>query len=54
MCYNIPAEITFDNTAIVGGIDINTTDYAFAAKLYPKPSREPPKTRPRTKSSPKR
>ena len=54
MCYDIPAEITFDNTAIVGGIDINTTDYAFAAKLYPKPSREPPKTRPRTKSSPKR
>ena len=54
MCYDIPAEITFDNTAIVGGVDINTTDYAFAAKLYPKPSREPPKTRPRTKSSPKR
>ena len=54
MCYDIPAEITFDNTAIVGGVDINKSDYAFAAKLYPKPSRKAPKTRPRTKSSPKR
>lgn len=41
MCYQIPAEITKDGKAIAGGIDINATDHAFAAKVYPKnaPSR---------------
>lgn len=36
MCYQIPAEITKDGKAIAGGTDINATDHAFAAKVYPK------------------
>lgn len=36
MCYQIPAEITKDGTAIPGGIDINPKDHAFAAKVYPR------------------
>jgi len=36
MCYQIPGEITKDGKPIVGGSDINPTDYAFAASLYPK------------------
>ena len=36
MCYQIPAEITKDDTAIPGGTDINPKDHAFAAKVYPK------------------
>jgi hypothetical protein len=38
MCYQIPAEITKDRKAIPGGRDINEKDYAFAAKVYPKPA----------------
>lgn len=43
MCYQIPAEITKDCTAIPGGIDINAKDHAFAAKVYPQdaPGRVP-------------
>jgi hypothetical protein len=36
MCYQIPGEITKDGKPIVGGKDIDTSDYAFAAKIYPK------------------
>jgi len=36
MCYQLPAAITRDGHPIVGGIDINATDYAFAASIYPK------------------
>jgi hypothetical protein len=36
MCYQIPGEITKDGKPIVGGRDINATDFAFAASLYPK------------------
>lgn len=36
MCYEIPAEITRDGRAIVGGKDINRRDYAFAGSIYPK------------------
>ncbi len=36
MCYQIPAEITKDGKEIAGGTDINATDHAFAAKVYPK------------------
>jgi Astacin (Peptidase family M12A) len=36
MCYQIPGEITFNGEPIIGGLDIDESDYAFAAKLYPK------------------
>ncbi len=36
MCYQIPGEITKDGQPILGGLDIDPSDYDFAAKLYPK------------------
>ncbi len=36
MCYQLPGEITKDGVPIAGGTDINATDHAFAAKVYPK------------------
>lgn len=36
MCYRFPGSITKDGQPIVGGSDIDPTDYAFAGKLYPK------------------
>ena len=36
MCYQIPGSITKDGQPIVGGLDIDTSDFAFAAKIYPK------------------
>jgi astacin (peptidase family M12A) len=36
MCYQLPGSITRDGRPIVGGPDINATDYAFAGKVYPK------------------
>lgn len=36
MCYHIPGTITKDGKAIVGGPDIDSKDYAFAASCYPK------------------
>ena len=36
MCYQIPGTITKNGQPIVGGLDIDATDYQFAAKLYPK------------------
>jgi Astacin (Peptidase family M12A) len=35
MCYQLPGSITRDGQPIVGGLDINQTDYAFAGKIYP-------------------
>ncbi len=37
MCYQIPGAITKDGQPIVGGLDIDAIDFAFAAQLYPKP-----------------
>jgi intein/homing endonuclease len=37
MCYQLPGSITKDGTPIAGGMTIDATDQAFAAKLYPKP-----------------
>lgn len=37
MCYQLPGTITKDGLPIVGGPDIDEQDYAFAAKIYPKP-----------------
>jgi hypothetical protein len=36
MCYQLPGSITFDGNPIVGGLDINTNDFRFAGKIYPK------------------
>jgi hypothetical protein len=36
MCYQIPGSITRDGNPIVGGTDIDRSDFAFAAKVYPK------------------
>ncbi len=36
MCYQLPGTITFSGEPIIGGADIDPTDYQFAAKLYPK------------------
>jgi hypothetical protein len=38
MCYQLPGSITVDGDPILGGIDINSTDAAFAARIYPTPS----------------
>ena len=39
MCYQLPGSITRDGKPILGGVDINQTDYAFAGGIYPKPGR---------------
>jgi hypothetical protein len=36
MCYQIPGEITKDEKPIIGGLDIDRSDYRFAAKVYHK------------------
>lgn len=38
MCYQLPGSITNDGKPILGGIDINQTDFAFAGRIYPKVS----------------
>lgn len=35
MCYQLPGQITRDGQPILGGTDINQTDYAFAGTIYP-------------------
>lgn len=37
MCYQLPGAITKDGRPITGGLDINATDFAYMAKLYPRP-----------------
>ena len=37
MCYQLPRTITIDGLPIRGGLDINSTDYAFCGQIYPKP-----------------
>lgn len=39
MCYQLPASITRDGKPILGGVDINATDYEFAGVIYPKPGK---------------
>ena len=36
MCYQIPGEITIDGKPIIGGTDIDASDYKFAASIYPR------------------
>jgi hypothetical protein len=35
MCYQLPGEITLDGQPILGGVNINATDGAFARRIYP-------------------
>lgn len=37
MCYQLPGTIMKDGVPVPGGLDIDKTDYDFAASLYPKP-----------------
>jgi len=37
MCYQIPGTITKDGQPILGGIDIDESDFQFMARIYPKP-----------------
>jgi hypothetical protein len=36
MCYQIPGAITKNGKPIIGGVDIDASDYAFAGSIYPK------------------
>jgi Short C-terminal domain/Astacin (Peptidase family M12A) len=43
MCYQIPGEITKDGKPIIGGLDIEESDFRFVATIYPKVGASPPK-----------
>jgi hypothetical protein len=43
MCYQLPGSITKSGRPIVGGLDINATDYNFAGRIYPKGRFSPPR-----------
>ena len=43
MCYRIPGEITKNGKPIVGGLDIDVSDYKFAGQIYPKSAGAPKK-----------
>jgi hypothetical protein len=55
MCYQIPGSITKNGKAIVGGLDIDRQDFAFAALIYPKvaKSKPAPKRKAKVKSKAK-
>jgi hypothetical protein len=36
-CYQIPGECTKNGQPIIGGVDIDASDYQFASQLYLKP-----------------
>ena len=40
MCYQIPGEITKNGKPILGGTDIDASDYSSMATIYPPPHRE--------------
>lgn len=41
MCYQIPGSITKSGKPILGGVDIDKSDYDFAGAIYPKPPKSP-------------
>lgn len=45
MCYQIPGSITKDGKPILGGTDIDVSDYTFVAKIYPKKIASHPATK---------
>jgi hypothetical protein len=50
MCYQIPGELTKDGKPIVGGLDIDSMDYGFAASIYPKKGKPKAPEAPKTSS----
>ncbi|MDR4485324.1 MAG: CHAT domain-containing protein [Nitrospirales bacterium] len=52
MCYQIPGNITKDGRPIQGGRDINSKDFLFAGKVYPKPSAQSPAPAPEPQAGP--
>lgn len=36
MCYQLPGSITYDGRPILGGVEINQTDFEFVGLIYPK------------------
>lgn len=42
MCYDLPASIMTDGIAVPGGMDIDASDGAFMAKMYPQAGNPPP------------
>jgi hypothetical protein len=49
MCYQIPGSITKDGRPIIGGLDIDRQDFAFAALIYPEATKLKPTRKVRTK-----
>jgi hypothetical protein len=49
MCYQIPGTITKSGKPIVGGLDIDKSDFAFMATIYPKLSSSTAKGKGKTK-----
>jgi hypothetical protein len=47
MCYQIPGSITKNGKPIIGGLDIDASDYAFLAKVYPKLGKPVPSAKPK-------
>ena len=41
MCYQLPGSITRDGRPILGGVDINPTDFGFAGRIYPRTGNAP-------------
>jgi hypothetical protein len=52
MCYQIPGEVTKSGKPIVGGLDIDKSDFEFMGTIYPKPSSAPSK--PKAKATAKK
>ncbi|BAZ71104.1 hypothetical protein NIES4106_59010 (plasmid) [Fischerella sp. NIES-4106] len=40
MCYRLPGSITRNGKPILGGTNINRTDYRFVSRIYPKPKHD--------------
>ena len=38
MCYQLPGDIMTDGQPVLGGLDIDESDFAFAGQIYPKPN----------------
>jgi hypothetical protein len=53
MCYQIPGSVTKSGQPIIGGLDIDASDFAFSALIYPKPRAKTPVKPKRTPSAPR-
>jgi hypothetical protein len=54
MCYDIPGDLTFDGKPIIGGNDIDASDYAFIAEIYPKATAKPSKVKAKSRKKKQR